>query len=772
MSRSVSLDHVQPATGASQVAETTVLERIAFVVLVTLLTARLVVSESYQAIEISFLGALGAEGGATPLLTAWIDGFLLLASLPAWWRVRLSRGNALWCAALLLLLGGVVISMVVSFDKRSAMTASTDLVAILVAGVALVHLMRSAWMRVLLLAAIVSAGTAFAVECWWQVYVWFPDLRAQWALQKPQLEARGYTGAMLENFDRRLRAGEASGYLALSNIAGSCLMAWALMVVGTVVGVVRTRNRPESRSALLVVLVVILVVMIGGVWFTNSLGVRLSLIVGLAALLIIWRAGGALQRRPIRAAVIALVGYFVLLGGLLTVGAIRGTLPTTSLAFRWFYWSAAADAIAAHPWTGVGRENFRSAYLLYKVAESTEDVQNPHNIWIALLVELGPAGLAGGVLAVGLVLVALLRPGPDAHPSPSRSGWLWVPAVAVPALMLAWGDRVTFGQPETLPATLMQWCVEFLAIWVAAFVVAVGVGWRLVAERSGWEWLRRAIVAALLGVLVHNLVSFSLLNPAGLSLVVLLSALAWPRPPTSGPSPNARRDGRPYIAFAVICGSLLLHGLISLWPMTRAAFREQQTRLLLERAIRSGSVYGAQPILRSASLAADGDVFDSDRAIRSSMVAVQLASAPELAAEHRLELLGLATELGELALLRNPANLGAVRLLARIAEQREEPLYDTNQPGAAVQALSDAAEHWQSAVALYPTNPDLRRQAGRVAYLHWRQTGLSESALQARTALRQALTLDRKRPAGDVVRFPDSVLNAIERMLEELPPDE
>jgi len=101
---------------------------------------------------------------------------------------------------------------------------------------------------------------------------------------------------------------------------------------------------------------------------------------------------------------IALVGTCLVVSGILgfATGAIDQEVlfeAPKSLQYRLFYWIGATGVIAESPVFGAGPGNFRQAYLAHKVAESSEEILDPHNIFF-------DAWSSAGV--VGFVAICLL----------------------------------------------------------------------------------------------------------------------------------------------------------------------------------------------------------------------------------------------------------------------------------------------------------------------------------------------------------------------------
>jgi hypothetical protein len=72
-----------------------------------------------------------------------------------------------------------------------------------------------------------------------------------------------------------------------------------------------------------------------------------------------------------------------------------------SLQFRLMYWTGAIRMLQQHPLAGAGPGNFRQLYLQHKVDESSEEIRDPHNLFLDAWSSAGLVGLVGIVLLVG-----------------------------------------------------------------------------------------------------------------------------------------------------------------------------------------------------------------------------------------------------------------------------------------------------------------------------------------------------------------------------------
>jgi O-antigen ligase len=415
------------------------LDRLLFAVLAGVLCARPLISESFARASLSFL-PVATPGGTSPATTVWLDVILLVATVLIWIRHWRHLPGPLVVAALGLLLAAVVVSVTVAGDKRQAANAGAHLFVMALAATALVRVLRARWMVHVLLAALLASGFTNATKCLMQRSYEFDASLEQWQQQKAALAADGVDveAPDIVNYERRLRSGEAFGYLFHPNVTASCLMMCSLIAVGILIGVLRKPGlKTDQRIAATLIVGLLVVRLVTGVWSTGSMGAGVAGGVAGLALLSLgltrqWVAKHA--RRVFALLALAYVGVMAIGAG---YGILKGTLPHTSLAFRWQYWQAAARAYADEPLTGIGRENFRAAYLLHKVPESTEEVSNPHDLWLTLLVELGPLGLIAGALLIAIGLRrALGALGPACPPAGTRVATGAMIVAALSALLL------------------------------------------------------------------------------------------------------------------------------------------------------------------------------------------------------------------------------------------------------------------------------------------------------------------------------------------------
>ena len=436
------------------------LNSIVFPVCVLLTTAFLWPSE----------GAIGGDG--LHLVVGW-----LAVTAYAVATGRSSRGTVGWLATLplVLLVSGFWLStwhvFRVEGDRRAALNLAFEWTAI---GSAwwLVRQINTNGIRQLLM-LIAAIGVGLSTMGILQYYVanqrqadWYRGKQQALASASPgakraieaELQQSGIPshGASRELFERRLLASsESVGPFALANTLGGVL---AVVLVLLVAGVLNELDASVRPDAVFWVCSVLLLGIVGYcLMLTKSRTAWVGSVAGMAFLF--GQRSSGLFAWVKRTAIVVLVVCAA--GG---VGVLTGAIDREvvlespkSLQYRLFYWMGAAGVIAESPIFGAGPGNFRQSYLKWKVPESSEEILDPHNLFVDAWCSAGLAGLVAVVLMVGGVLqlsrrhrssIASASAGPgyptDAGSYPSAS--LLVKAVAAGTVVhLIWrwiGGRV------------------------------------------------------------------------------------------------------------------------------------------------------------------------------------------------------------------------------------------------------------------------------------------------------------------------------------------
>jgi hypothetical protein len=376
-----------------------------------------------------------------------------------------------------------------------------------------------------------------------------------------------------------------------------------------------------------------------------------------------------------------------------------------SLRYRAEYWTGSWRMLwdREHPtrWlTGVGPGNFRACYLPFKLAESSEEIADPHN----LLLDHWSAGGLPGLLAVlalgGMALASLLtssRAGstsrrPDT-PFPSEPQRLeWIGAFGVVVVLILLGS-------------------SFDAAWPLV-VVAAGLllgGW---ASRNAVESPPGYQAAILAGLLIHLLAAGGMGMPA---IVMLLQLFSLPR-----------RDPRERVELTMAWPGLLLSamgallaGVVITQGLRPVATAELELALGDEALARGATDRG----LKSYRAAAQADRLSPlpmDR-LAAVMQRDWLATRDPLAFEKCVQYRKASIE-------RNPLAASGWRALGETWRLR---FTHTSDPADARQAV----ENLQQAVSRHPTNPLLQAELAQA------QGAAGDAAAAQSTAVR-ALELD------------------------------
>jgi tetratricopeptide (TPR) repeat protein len=763
MSETAAKDAVTRAPSGERVA---FMERLLFFVLLAVVCARPLISESFERLELSFLPRM--TGGVTPATTVWLDSLTLIASAAVLVRNwRRQRGGGWVLVGLGALMLAVALSVPWAGEQRLALNAGFSLVIAALAGAALVQVMRAPWMPRVLLAATLASGAAMATKCaLWKAYEHRDTVEA-WAEYKSQLAAAGQdlSAPNVVNFERRLQSGEAIGYQSHPNVTGSFLTMWLLAAAGICAGWLaagKTGMRVDRPAAIL--FSAALMLLLGfGLWYTHSIGAFVALAGGLVLLIALGSFRRRVALRPRRTVALLAAVYLALIAAGTTYGVVRGTLPHASLAFRWQYWTAGIQAFWDAPLTGVGRLNFADAYLRHKSAISPEEVRDPHNLWLSLLVELGPLGLIAGLILLSGSMMAVFRrldgQVSEGSGQPAISvGQVLAAMVAVLLAHLLFSGRVEGW------ATAVLWAIEFGAVWLLSFVIIARLVDLLPDSDAARGWLLAGIAAALLAALIHGLIDFALLTPGGLYLFIGLLAVAIAfRPPAVAAAPQRRLKWLPAAAGLLL---VFFHFIDVTLPTIRTEFWLRQLRLAAFGSA-GPATYDAIRGLERQVLASDP--LDADAAREVAGLGTFIGTKATDSPQERLRLLKQAEELAQLALERNPQSRAAEARLGKLYQDMEEAYLLAVRPDEAAEALHQAALHWQKAVELYPTDPRTRISAGKVWVEWWEESDDPAAARRAAEHFNAALEIDAARPAGEVMRLRPAEREEIDRYTRELP---
>jgi hypothetical protein len=760
-----------PADEVSQAEVVPLVDRVAFFALLAVLCARPLISESFARLSLPFVPP-NAPNGTTPATTVWLDGILLLGVALVWirrWQSGISGGPR-WPRTLSIGLGALLAAVVVStwaaHEKRLAANAGANMFVLTLTGATLWRLMRARWMAHLLIAALVAGGVTNAAKCITQRSYEFDYVLEYWEEQKPTRIAAGVdpNSPAIVNYERRLRSGEAYGHLFHPNVTGSYLGLSLLVAAGLLIGAVRRGALDASRKSAAALVAVMLAGVLGvGLYLTGSAGAAGSAALAGLVLLLFGAARERIARHVRGVFVLLIMGYATIIAAGGGYGLLTGTLPHPSLAFRWEYWQAAARTVRDAPWTGVGRENFREEYLRYKSAASTEEVSNPHNLWLTLMAELGPLGLIAGFVLTGIAGYAALRGvGQFSHRAPAAASVYAVITAAVGVLLV---QAVFSGERFSAPGIPLLWATLVAGVWVLAFLSTYYLVSLVDERRDGAGWLVVALGAALLAALVHNLIGFSLFTPAGLAVFVGLAAagaaLQTERTEATDSAPLiARRGSRARRAVPAVLSVVLAAAYF--YTIASPTIRSEAALLRAQVATWSATdVAGVGRSLWQGLNASAEDEWDAEVPRTLADMALQLASANDEPDDLRQAWLEAAHRYAAVALGRDQSSFGTWQIQAQLATAEAESEGSDKTWALAVRA-------WEVAVALYPTNPRTRISAGRAWFALCKLTGSRDDGRNAVRHFQAALIIDATRPSDVAAKLRSQERQVVHQYLDEL----
>lgn len=756
-------------------------DRVLFWLLAAALCVRPLISESFERVSLSFLPD-GLED-ASAAATVCLDGFVLLLGAIAWLR-HPPRGLSLLLLGFLLLLAAVIVSTAAADAKRIALNAGSNLVVAAWAAGALARVLRSRRAIRVLLAAFLATGVTNAAKCYFQHSEEFEATLESWRERKAALAAEGtdVDSPMLVNYERRLLSQQAFGYLSHPNVAAACMNMSLMLALGLLGGVgLRPGLDWNRRTAALLLAAAAAGMLIVGIYLTGSNGAFVAGVCGGLLLTMMWIARAWIAGHQRAALVILVTSYAGVIGGAVGYGCLRGTLPHTSLAFRWQYWTSAARAVAEAPLTGIGRENFRAAYLRFKPPESSEEVANPHNFWVTLLTELGPLGLCAGALLLAATYRRALKTlslddganlSPTSENSEKRTHARPVPRGAagevvhcgrVDAYMIALGVLTLHALITPLPLSVgsvfIVWCAYFAAVWTAAFIVALML-LGLADSMAAQVWVRAGLVAALSATLIHELIEFTIFTPAGAASVAVLSAAAvgWISERRERPRTwSAWRGG----CAAGVAAVLLAYGVLIARPTIATQWELVRAKAELQRA---SSEAEAQAIVARAGGATVeiSSCWDAALPQWAAQTAARSAARPGIPRDERMRWLDLAETCAEKAMRCVRNSFALESLGARIVQDRAMLTME-------LESLTRAEQRWRTRVIpLYPTNPFIRIAAGDLAFELWHETRDAAYARHAIENYERALAVDATRAPEVADKLPEETLVTLRLRVEEL----
>jgi len=484
-----------------------------------------------------FLAAESAGQGDTLWIVAlWCVG-LLMWTVVSWRSYEFSFGGLDFCVALLA--GGHIVSALVVIatagEKRGALNLAWEWVGLSIGWFLLRQLSRRSAFRREILIGLIATGTTVAGQGLYQHYVEFPELAAKYGPLFDRLKSANTSeaasirqsmasehiptdGPSLILFEKRLRdSREPLGFFALANTLGGVLAVCLILAITVAVSEWRTVGHDAWRR--LWPWIPIIVLLGWCLLLTKSRTAWIGTATGLMA----WSLStarikfNAARARGIAGSltILALMGW-----GLSRVGGLDRQVLTEapkSLEYRLQYWTATWPMIQDHLWLGVGPGQFRMHYLFYKLPEASEEIADPHDLFLDVAANGGIVALAG-LLAISVALVLKFRTLDDqivATGSEISDSSVLVPYVVSGFVAVAWGVLLFTGEDDRLLVLLP---VAVALLWALRRIVSPNLGNAQVTQIAS--------LSAAIALLVHLLGAGGIGMPAIGLLLLGLAAIA------------------------------------------------------------------------------------------------------------------------------------------------------------------------------------------------------------------------------------------------------
>ena len=659
--------------------------------------------------------------------TLWIVGCWIVAfmgwSLAAWIDspVRPSMG---WLGVGVgLMLGGQIASaLVIVFstgDRRAAMNLAWEGLGVAIGWFLLHQECRRFEFRRELLAGLIATGTAAAGLGLYQHYLDFPQMAAKYAplfdrlKQADPIEAASIRKSLaIENiptdgpslilFEKRLRdSREPLGFFALANTFSGFLTVCLVLAISIAVSFRRLTNPAGWKQLAPWILIIFL--LSWALLLTKSRTAWMGTLAGLVLLSLLSRRA-RWTGRGLR----YLLGFLIsilLFGWVLTQfgGLDRQVLSEApkSLQYRLQYWQATARLISDHLILGVGPGQFRGHYLTYKLPEASEEIADPHNLFLESAASGGVASLFG-LIIICVLLFKNLGSGLLAEESPrvstSQTGTIISGLAAV-----AWVLLLLDGADDRLLVLLPVSVALFWGLCRALTVFHVEPE----MIRFGWQSAAFALVCHLCGA-----------GGIGMPVITLLLLTLI----DCGSLPKAENQEMPvdrflgFLPWWLAVSTGLLIGLIvtGIRPVS-----EVETKLYSgDRLIAKGLLEAAEIEYKWAEVA---DGFSSEATKRRAELAYRKAAQEHFRSNESFQ---NAVNLLNKAKLRNPTSF---RDDVRVGEWWIDRWRTSRDPRDAEKAVEALERAW----ARYPTNAGLMADLAIACYHAGAQERAKDVALQS-----------------------------------------
>ncbi len=444
-------------------------------------------------------------------------------------------------------------------DRRLAINLAWEWAGLGFAYVLARNLPRTRGESTVLAGALVATAVAVSAYGLYQARVEIPQLRARFEKNPAQVMFEAKVPADPQHVrafgDRLLRSNEVFATFGLGNSLAGFLVGPLVLAVAMVLRNLGDGKAPGWRWGAIGLAAAPLLCILVCLILTKSRSSWIGLLVAMAVL--DWQ-----ERRKVPARLLlgANLAGLTLVVALAAAGMASGRLDrevltqsALSMRYRWEYWQGAWGVITEGPagqaagastfWSGVGPGNFGSHYLRHKLPQSSEEIQDPHDLFLEVWATAGLWALLALAAALALAFWNLLGPAaadpgeddrtrdrPRRRPSvvpretsplaapalsaapPDRPGWLTLAAGLGLVMVLVVGQMNLF-QGDLL----IRWLI-LAASWLLAVLLGQGF-WRRVPLPA------TAFGAAVLACVVNLLAAGGIGMPAVALVLWMLIAL-------------------------------------------------------------------------------------------------------------------------------------------------------------------------------------------------------------------------------------------------------
>jgi O-antigen ligase len=477
------------------------------------LVAALVTARAYWPSEPNF--QTGAGTGLSWVLTVLLVFGLALAGslIGGRWQFRWSWTDA----AVIALAALVAASAGHAADRRPAINLAWEWVGLAAVYLLLRNLPRGRRESQALVNVLLATAIAVAVYGLYQNRFELPLIQREFQrnpvlmLRQLNIEPGTRAAKMFEN--RLVGSTEVWSTFALPNSLAGYIVGPLVVVVGIGLQNLVRRNTPGSRRSIVAIAVTIGLILLVCLLLTKSRSSWIGAIVGIG--LLTWNLRRELPPRVLALAGLASAGVLALL---IVAGLAIGRLDrqvltesTKSLSYRLEYWRGAWGVITDGApdigqalqtpvfRAGVGPGNFGPRYVRYKLPQASEEVADPHNMFLEVWATAGAWALLAFLAAVASGLWNLFAK-PSAgtraeevararrRDEPGRAGTAGdengTPAHRqMPGLMLwaglgGWVTVVALGRLNPFEGDLFFRWIILGAVWFVAALFLKAAGWR------------------------------------------------------------------------------------------------------------------------------------------------------------------------------------------------------------------------------------------------------------------------------------------------------